>query len=80
MHPLALLGPVANYYFLRFGGGDAENDTSQEERHEKGDTEKQKNSFWPKPQEIHNEWTWAVLAWGVGGFIMERGYRGWINR
>jgi hypothetical protein len=35
MHPLALLGPVANYIFLRFVGGDAENEASEEQRYVK---------------------------------------------
>lgn len=89
MHPLVLLGPVANYYFLRFVGGDADNETAQVERYEKESAskhaqlveyKKQKNSFWPKPEEVHNEWTWAVIAWGVGGFILERGFRGYLQR
>lgn len=89
MHPLALLGPVANYVFLRFVGGDSENETAEEESYERQSQKKhtqlseykqQNNSFWPKPEEVHNPWTWAVVAAGVGGFVLERGFRGYLQR
>ncbi|KAL5334683.1 hypothetical protein BJX70DRAFT_377423 [Aspergillus crustosus] len=83
-HPLAALGPIANYIFLRFIGGDRENDQSQAERYEKEDTLKatefhqyraEKNSFWPDVRELGNPWSWAVLGAGVGGVLLEQGLR-----
>ncbi|GME50337.1 hypothetical protein GTA08_BOTSDO07666 [Neofusicoccum parvum] len=84
LHPIAVLGPVANYVFLRFIGGDKENEASQEERYTKENPlkyqqlqeyKREKNSFWPRLQEFQNKWTWAVLAAGAGGVILERGIR-----
>ncbi|KUJ09472.1 DUF1295-domain-containing protein [Mollisia scopiformis] len=89
MHPLALLGPVANYAFLRFAGGDAENETSQEQRYVKESQKKHgqlleykrtKNSFWPKPEEISNPWTWTVMGAGVVGLVLEKGVRSYLHR
>jgi steroid 5-alpha reductase family enzyme len=88
MHPLALLAPVANYVFLRYVGGDAENETSQEHRYVKESHKKHgqfeeykrdKNSFWPKPKEATNPWTWAVLGAGVAGVALERGFRSYLH-
>ncbi|KAH6994619.1 hypothetical protein EDB82DRAFT_502187 [Fusarium venenatum] len=84
LHPVAILGPIANYVFLRFIGGDKQNEESQAERYSKHDAVKakdfeqyqeQKNSFWPKPEEISNGWTTGVLAAGVVGVILERSLR-----
>ncbi|KAK7543151.1 hypothetical protein IWX49DRAFT_408746 [Phyllosticta citricarpa] len=88
MHPLALLAPVANYLFLRFIGGDKENEASQAERYAKTNPFKyqqlqeyrmEKNSFWPSFSELKNKWTWAVLAVGAGGAILERGARAYLR-
>ncbi|RYP57200.1 hypothetical protein DL769_009638 [Monosporascus sp. CRB-8-3] len=84
LHPLAALGPLANYAFLRFVGGDKENEESQEKRYVKENPLKlqqlreyrrEKNSFWPSPREASNSWTWIVLAAGAGGVLLERGLR-----
>lgn len=89
MHPLALLGPVANYVFLRSFEGDAENERAQEQGYVKKNPTKyaqlqeykrETNSFWPKPEEIRNPWTWAVVAAGFGGFVLERGFRSYIHK
>lgn len=89
MHPLALLGPVANYVFLRFVGGDSENERAQEQGYVKENPKKyaqlqeykrETNSFWPKAEEVRNPWTWAVVAAGVGGFALERGFRSYIHK
>jgi steroid 5-alpha reductase family enzyme len=83
-HPLAALGPIANYVFLRFIGGDRENEQTQAERYEKEDPVKavefrqyreEKNSFWPNMRELGNKWSWVVLAAGVGGVLLENGVR-----
>lgn len=79
-NPLVLLGPVANYVFLRFVGGDAQNEASQEERYRMQDPHKyaqllawrrEKNSFWPGLSELANPWTWAVVASGLVGGVVE---------
>ncbi|KAL2825686.1 hypothetical protein BJY01DRAFT_256204, partial [Aspergillus pseudoustus] len=80
-HPLAAVGPLANYIFLRYIGGDRENEQTQAERYEKEDPIKavefrqyreEKNSFWPDVREIGNKWSWVVLLAGAGGVIVER--------
>ncbi|KAL9049916.1 MAG: hypothetical protein Q9162_006943 [Coniocarpon cinnabarinum] len=82
--PLELLGPLANYLFLRYIGGDAENEPNQMARYEKEDPVKkghlekyqeEKNSFWPGAQELTNAWTWAVVGAGALGVVVERGFR-----
>jgi hypothetical protein len=91
MHPLAILGPVANYAFLRFSvvGGDAESGRAKEQGFGKENPAKhaqlleykrEKNSFWPKAEEVRNPWTWAVVAAGVGGFVLERGFRSYVQK
>ncbi|KAI9925055.1 hypothetical protein ASPWEDRAFT_118486 [Aspergillus wentii DTO 134E9] len=79
-NPLVLLGPIANYVYLRFVGGDKQNEASQEERYEKEDPQKyaqllswrnEKNSFWPSVSELANPWTWAVLGSGFIGVFVE---------
>jgi steroid 5-alpha reductase family enzyme len=84
LHPVAVLGPLANYVFLRFIGGDKQNEESQEERYSKHDAIKaedfkqyreEKNSFWPKPEEISNRWTLGLMVAGVAGVVLERGLR-----
>ncbi|KAL4757626.1 DUF1295 domain protein [Aspergillus foveolatus] len=83
-HPLAALGPITNYVFLRFVGGDRENEQTQAERYAKEDPIKaqqfaeyrsEKNSFWPSIKELSNKWTWAVALAGAGGVVLERGLR-----
>ncbi|KAF2210697.1 hypothetical protein CERZMDRAFT_113226 [Cercospora zeae-maydis SCOH1-5] len=71
-----LLGPAANYFFLRWIGGDRENEASQAERYSKDSKSKsaqfelyqlQKHSFWPSVFEIANPWTWLVSGIGAAG-------------
>lgn len=71
-----LLGPAANYFFLRYIGGDRENEAYQFSRYAKEDREKfsqlelyqlQKNSFWPGVFEIANSWTWIVAGVSAAG-------------
>ncbi|KAF7879717.1 uncharacterized protein EAF02_007887 [Botrytis sinoallii] len=82
-HPLMLLAPLANYAFLRYVGGDGQNEKSQEERYEERDLKKakdlksyqmEKNSFWPRVEELKNEWTWIVVGAGVAGVVGEWGF------
>lgn len=91
MHPLALLGPVANYAFLRYSvvGGDAESGRAKQQGFNKEnpaklaqltDYKREKNSFWPKTEEIQNPWTWAVIGAGITGLLLEKGFRGYIHR
>ncbi|KAH7362272.1 hypothetical protein B0T11DRAFT_318016 [Plectosphaerella cucumerina] len=85
-HPIVLLGPALNYAFLRYIGGDKENEASQEERYQHTPSKNQqfqefkqdKNSFWPALEEFKNEWSWACIAAGVGGVLLERGVRTWL--
>ncbi|KAH7173302.1 uncharacterized protein B0J16DRAFT_405704 [Fusarium flagelliforme] len=84
LHPITALGPIANYIFLRYIGGDKENEETQADRYSKHDVIKaeefneyrqQKNSFWPKVEELGNSWTLGVLTAGVAGVFLERGLR-----
>jgi steroid 5-alpha reductase family enzyme len=83
-HPIMLAGPVVNYIFLRYIGGDRENEASQEERYAKenplksaefDEYKKQKNSFWPSAAEVQNKWTWLMVGAGVAGAVAERAFR-----
>ena len=84
LHPLAALGPAANYVFLRLVGGDRETEAQQETRYAAESPAKlaqlheyraSTNSFWPAPREAANPWTWAVVAAGAAGVLVERGVR-----
>ena len=84
LHPLTLAGPLVNYIFLRFIGGDKENEANQEARYRADNSEKyeqlqewkaDKNSFWPKVEEIANPWTLAVLGCAAVGALAEVGLR-----
>jgi hypothetical protein len=88
MHPLALLGPVANYVYLRYVGDDAENETAEEQRYVKESQRKHgqlieykqiKNSFWPRPEEINNPWTWKIVGAGIVGLALEKGIRRYLH-
>ncbi|KAI4720714.1 DUF1295-domain-containing protein [Aureobasidium sp. EXF-10727] len=83
-HPISLIGPLANYVFLRFIGGDKQNEESQEQRY-KADAPKKyvqleewranKNSFWPALREVTNPWSLALVGIGAVGVLAERGLR-----
>ncbi|KAF3942307.1 hypothetical protein ABW19_dt0205786 [Dactylella cylindrospora] len=73
-NPVMFLGPVTNYIFLRFIGGDKETEEYQMEKYEKENPKKyqellewkkQKNSFWPGWRELGNPWTWAIVGIGA---------------
>jgi len=89
MHPLALLGPIANYVFLRCVAGDRENESNQEQRYFKEKSPKysqlqdykaSKNSFWPDATEMQNQWLLGVVAIGATGIVLERAFRRWCLR
>ncbi|KAJ5424561.1 Protein of unknown function DUF1295, partial [Penicillium cf. griseofulvum] len=84
-NPVVILGPVANYLFLRFMGGDKQTEVSQEERYKSQDPHKygqlrqwqiEKNSFWPGLRDLVNPWTLAVAGCGFIGVVIEEGFRG----
>lgn len=77
----SLIGPVANYLFLRLVGGDKENEASQEQRYRESNPSKlkqlkewrgEKNSFWPGLKELGNIWVWGLVALGGAGVGAER--------
>lgn len=79
--PIALLGPLANYLFLRYVGGDKSDEYSRTRRYSSSDVGKkiefdryrrERNSFWPDKSSVYNKWTWIVLASGVAGAALER--------
>lgn len=87
-HPVSVLGPVANYAFLRFVGGDKENEATQESRYKSQNPSKyaqledwrqKKNSFWPSVKEAANPWTWALVAIGGAGIVVESGLRRYLR-
>lgn len=78
-----ILGPAANYFFLRWIGGDRENEASQVERYAQEDKQKhtqlelyqlQKHSFWPSVFELGNPWLWVVAGIGAVGAATESLY------
>ncbi|OTB01635.1 hypothetical protein M426DRAFT_211969 [Hypoxylon sp. CI-4A] len=88
LHPLTLIGPVANYIFLRFIGGDRENEENEAKRYSKENPTKYqqlqqykntKNSFWPSLKEVSNKWVWTVAAVGAGGVVLERSLVGFLS-
>lgn len=81
LHPLALFGPVANYIYLRYVGGDKQTENSQRRRYSTSSPEKfrqleqyseAKNSFWPSTKEVTNPWLWGIVGSGVAGVLLER--------
>jgi len=80
-HPLELVGPIANLVFLRFIGGDKENESNQETRYKSTVPTKyvqlqswreQKNAFWPNVKEIANQWTWVLIGIGAATAVVEK--------
>ncbi|KAJ9106439.1 hypothetical protein QFC21_001585 [Naganishia friedmannii] len=81
LHPLCLFGPLANYAFLRFVGGDKENEASQEARYAQSKSPKyaqlkqwqsEKNSFWPSLKEVGNVWSVGLVLAGTAVALGER--------
>jgi hypothetical protein len=86
--PIELLGPIANYGFLRFFGGDAEKERSQERRYSASQPDKMaelqkfradKNAFWPSMDELSNTWLWTVLGVGGLGIAVEQALRASVH-
>ncbi|KAF2750177.1 DUF1295-domain-containing protein [Sporormia fimetaria CBS 119925] len=82
--PIELLGPLANYCFLRFFGGDKEKEAHQTRRYSQSQPEKfaeleqfksEKNSFFPRAEEFTNKWLWTVLGLGGLGVVVEETLR-----
>ncbi|KAJ5183805.1 hypothetical protein N7492_001421 [Penicillium capsulatum] len=78
--PVVLLGPLANYLFLRYVGGDKQTEDSQEERYKVEDAQKykqlqdsrqQQNSFWPSTQVLCQPWALVVAGCGLFGIVAE---------
>ncbi|KAF1950129.1 DUF1295-domain-containing protein [Byssothecium circinans] len=78
--PIELLGPLANYLFLRFFGGEKEKAAYQNRRYSESHPEKfaelerfrgEKNSFWPSAKEFSNKWLWTVVGLGGVGVALE---------
>lgn len=89
LHPLAALGPLVNYAFLRNIGGDRQNEEYQEARYAKENPAKYqqlqeykrtKNSFWPRVEEFGNKWLWAVVGAGAAGVVLEQSFVNFLGR
>lgn len=78
--PVELLGPIANYLFLRHLGGDKKTEQHQEDHYDgekKIDFEQNKadvavNSFWPDVKQYANQWVWITVGAGVAGAGIEQ--------
>ncbi|KAJ5157737.1 uncharacterized protein N7482_008837 [Penicillium canariense] len=79
-HPVVFLGPLANYVFLRFVGGDMQTEASQEKRYQAENSPKyeqlqnwrgENNSFWPAWKDLTNPWAFAVAGCGFIGVVVE---------
>jgi steroid 5-alpha reductase family enzyme len=84
-NPIVLLGPIANYLFLRVVGGDKQTEASQEERYKYQDShkyeqlkqwQKENNSFWPGLRDLVNPWALAVAGCGFIAVVVEEALRG----
>ncbi|KAF2993270.1 hypothetical protein E8E13_001602 [Curvularia kusanoi] len=82
--PIELLGPIANYCFLRFFGGDKQKEQNQVRRYSASQPDKfaelqkfraDKNAFWPSMDELSNKWLWTVLGVGGLGIAIEQTLR-----
>ena len=82
--PVELLGPLANYGYLRYFGGDNIKEKHQERRYSASHPEKfaelerfrdDKNAFWPSMEELSNKWLWTVLGVGGLGVAVEQALR-----
>jgi hypothetical protein len=78
--PIELLGPLANYCFLRFFGGDKQKEAHQTRRYSQSQPakfaeleqfKKDKNAFWPQAKEFGNKWLWTVVGIGGLGVVVE---------
>ncbi|KAF2404556.1 DUF1295 domain protein [Trichodelitschia bisporula] len=81
LHPFAVVGPLANYVFLRYVSGDKRNYLHQGRNYKTRNTAKfvqlekrrdHKNSFWPGLYALGNPWTWVMVAVGGAGVVAER--------
>ncbi|KAJ5085220.1 hypothetical protein N7532_009991 [Penicillium argentinense] len=81
-NPIVLLGPLANYAFLRYVGGDKQTEASQEERYQADDPKKfgqlkmwrkEQNSFWPSLRDLTKPWAFAVAGCGLIAVVVEEG-------
>jgi steroid 5-alpha reductase family enzyme len=79
-NPIVLLGPLANYLFLRLVGGDKKTEESQEKRYREQDSHKYeqlcnwrgvKNSVWPSLKDLTNPWALVVVGCGLIGVVTE---------
>lgn len=78
--PIELLGPVANYLFLRYLGGDKQKEQYQAANYEgekKSDFERNRrdetmNSFWPDLKQVANKWLWITIGAGALGAGIEQ--------
>jgi hypothetical protein len=79
-NPIVLLGPLANYLFLRLVGGDKQTEESQEQRYREQNYHKyeqlcswrgEKNSFWPSLKSLTIPWALAVVGCGLIGVVAE---------
>ncbi|KAB5560123.1 hypothetical protein GE09DRAFT_1115792 [Coniochaeta sp. 2T2.1] len=82
--PFELLGPIANYCFLRYFGGDKQTEAHQHRRYSESNPDKlvefqqfraEKNAFWPRVKEFGNQWLWTVIAVGGVGVVVEEALR-----
>lgn len=78
--PVELLGPLANYIFLRYFGGDNQKESYQTRRYSESHPAKfaelqkfreEKNAFWPQTKELTNTWLWTVLGVGAATVAVE---------
>ena len=80
--PIELLGPLANYIFLRYIGGDRQTEASQATRYQgkrkasfdayRADDDV--NSFWPSVKQFGNQWLWSCVGLGVAFAGVEQGF------
>lgn len=62
LHPLALVGPVAEYVYLKYMGP---------ERDEGVDAKGTGKRFWPTVEDVKEPWLWGIVGAGIGAAMVE---------
>lgn len=90
---LTFLGPLTNYVFLRYFGGDREGEAQQKSRYTQGaqqgdeqavkklddlrQSRAERSSFWPDPKQLANKWSWIITGIGAAGALVEKVISPW---
>lgn len=79
--PIELLGPLVNYLYIRYRGGDAQGEAAaatdfaaeKKTAFEQYRSQEGLNFMWPSLQQLQNQWVWVVVGAGALGAVIEQG-------